>query len=78
MASVCALLPSVSENDRNSASTAIKSAILLFECDGVFGVLGMFQLFVCFRHGLLPPLLRRLPAMTHSMKLHQARGWALR
>src|SRR5579863_3880101 len=29
MAAVCALLPSVSENDRNSASTAINSAIFL-------------------------------------------------
>ena len=43
MPSVCALLPSVSENARNSASTAISSAIFLFECAGMFGVLGVFR-----------------------------------
>src|ERR1039458_197016 len=32
MAEVCALLPSVSENARNSASTEISSAIFLLEC----------------------------------------------
>ena len=46
IAVVCELLPSVSENARNSASTAISSAIFLLRMRGMFGVLGVFQIFM--------------------------------
>ena len=90
-AAVCALLPSVSENARNSASTAISSATLLLMVVAVgiavsaAAVLVMLDLVFDF-------VLHRMHTVAHVRIPHQsdvlmsplagavyhARGWALR
>jgi hypothetical protein len=46
IASVCALLPSVSENERNSDQERDPPV----RVRRLFDMLGLFQLLVCFRH----------------------------